>query len=107
MSTTTAIAVLISVLTAINLTTIIWQRIKAPDAARWAEYEAWRKCVDTKLDSDNRRINHLTDGQESNLEYQRVSLKTLKGITAIVAKNDDSGEARKLISEIDEFLIRR
>lgn len=90
--------------------TTLKQRKNEPGQKRWAEWEKWRndinehlRLVDNKLEHDNRRLKRMDEESVDNQAFQRIMLKSMKGI--LDASSDES--MRRISAEIDEFLIRR
>ena len=90
----------------------IKQRKADPDTKRWEDWDNWRRntderllTIDGKLDNDNRRFKKVEKEAEDNREFQRIMLKSMKGI--IAAAGPANEEMRRVSEEIDEFLIKR
>ena len=89
----------------------IQQRKKEPNEKRWDELRKWRLsidehllAVDSKLDSDNRRIKHSEEEAEENQKFQRIMLKSMR---SILNASPSSDEFKTISAEIDDFLIKR
>ena len=90
------------------------QRKKEPGEKRWTEWGNWRKDVDerllsvaAKLDNDNRRLKKMDEESTENREFQRLMLKSMKGIITASSSSPGNEEMRHISAEIDEFLIKR
>ena len=60
----------------------------------------WRKDVDVKLDSDNRRIKSLEDGN-------RVVCKALIALLSHEINGNSNDKLQKALSDLNNYLIER
>lgn len=58
----------------------------------------WRRAVDEKLDSDNRRIKHLEEGN-------KVKCKALMALLSHEINGNSSDKLEKALSELNDYLI--
>lgn len=85
----------------------IKQRKNAPTEERWKEMNTWRESVDSKLDSDMRRLNKADLRDEQHAAFERVTLHSIKGILDHFTTGDHVEQMKTISSEIDKFLIGR
>lgn len=114
---TTLAAILSLVATVTSITVAlgtIKQRKNEPNEKRWTELTDWRLevdehflSVDKKLDSDNRRLKRMDDEHAQNRDFQRIMLKSMKGIIDASSTGNPNDAMRQISAEIDEFLIKR
>lgn len=90
------------------------QRKNAPGEKRLADWESWRTqinehllSVDRKLDNDYRRLMQMDEQAIESREFQRIMLRSMKGILDISACDSANEGIRRISAEIDDFLIRR
>jgi hypothetical protein len=79
-------------------------RRDAPDKAWRDDLAIWRIRVDEKLDNDNHKIKNFERLFEKNEDFQRITLRTLKGVLRPFSTEEDKD---KISKEIDDFLIER
>lgn len=60
----------------------------------------WRRDVDVKLDSDNRRIKSLEDGN-------RVVCKALMALLSHEINGNSNDKLQKALSDLNDYLIER
>lgn len=69
------------------------------------EMKNWRKETDGKLDNDHRRLNHLEKDYEKMSEYDRLILRSFKGLLNHLSTGNHTDTMKELIKTIDEYLI--
>lgn len=70
-----------------------------------AALRKWQKETSDKLDNDNRRLNHLERSFENAEELDRLLLRSVKGILHHLSTGNHTDEMKKIIGNIDGFLI--
>jgi hypothetical protein len=82
-------------------------RRDAPDKEWRDDLALWRARVDEKLDNDNHSIKRFDRQLETNEEFQRIVLRSLKDILSNLSSGNHAEEMRQTNNEIDKFLIER
>lgn len=79
------------------------QVFKAPNAdqdKQLADLQEWRKCVDAKLDNDNRRLDRSEDGE-------RITQRALLALLAHGIDGNHQEQMEKAKNELEEHLISK
>jgi hypothetical protein len=83
----------------------IKQRKDAPNEKRWAGYEEWKAHVDECLNHDNRKIGHFEREFDKSDDFQRIMLRSIKGVLDHLASGNHGEDMKEIIKQIDTFLI--
>jgi hypothetical protein len=108
----TEIAILIAALGAVSTALSILNAARtakrtSPQTERWGKLEAWQKSVNDKLDADKRTLDKHGRAIDDSEDFQRIMLRSVKGILEHLESGNHSEEMRKIVRQIDEFLIER
>lgn len=76
-------------------------KAKEPNAMqnkRLDEHEEWLKCIDKKLDNDNKRMNYI---EASN----KIVLRALMALLQHGIDGNDTAEMQKVLKDLESYLI--
>jgi hypothetical protein len=108
----TEIAILIAALGAVSTALSILNSARtakrtSPQAERWRELDEWKKGINDKLAADKRSLDKHSRAIDDSEGFQRIMLRSVKGILEHLESGNHSEEMRKIVRQIDEFLIER
>lgn len=91
------VIVLLAIMAFIVLIGNVWKTIKGWREPGMSEAQ-WRQEVDTKLDSDNKRIKRLEDGN-------RVQCRALMALLSHEINGNSNDKLEKALNELNEYLL--
>ncbi|MDR0862220.1 MAG: hypothetical protein LBN30_05555 [Oscillospiraceae bacterium] len=83
------------------------EQLAAENTERWERFETWKAHVEEVLGRDTLKIDEHDEIFREIKRFERLMLKTQKGLIAHFQDGNHTNELKALTNEIDQYLIDR